>query len=409
MRSLTRNNLRNARKMIRAHRGRSYMTMLGIMIGIASVVTVAGVGEGIKRQVSGQIHHAGETLLTVRPGVDQGNHTSLRSLIAPKATSNLSEKDIAAVRKADHITLAAPLALVSGELKGSHGSYTAGPVVGVGNDLPQLMNQSVAYGAFFTEDDIGQNVAVLGENAAVAMFDRQVPLGDTFTFRGKEFMVRGIFNTFAAAPLSADISFNDAIFIPYSTARGLTNNTVLPYEILAKADNKTTVNDAQNAITTAIRKNHGNIQDFSVLKASENLAATNSVLSLLTKLTVIAAGISLFVGGIGIMNITLVSVTERLHEIGIRKAVGATNRQILGEFVAEAVVLTVSGAIMGIIASLAINLLLRIFTDLTPVVQWQVIVIATAISVCIGILFGTAPALKAARKDPIAALRGDWY
>jgi putative ABC transport system permease protein len=109
------------------------------------------------------------------------------------------------------------------------------------------------------------------------------------------------------------------------------------------------------------------------------------------------------------MNITLVSVTERLHEIGIRKAVGATNRQILGEFVAEAVVLTVSGAIMGIIASLAINLLLRIFTDLTPVIQWQVIVIATAISVCIGILFGTAPALKAARKDPIAALRGDWY
>lgn len=407
MRSLTRHNLSNARKMIRTHKGRSYMTMLGIMIGIASVVTVAGIGEGIKRQVSGQIHHAGETLLTVRPGVDNGVHTSIRSLIAPRAASSLSSKDVQTVQHVSHVSLSAPLALVNGDVKASHGAYTAGQVVGAGNDLPQLLNQSVAYGAFFSEDDLGQNVAVLGSSAAVAMFDSQVPLGETFTFRGKEFMVRGIFNDFAAAPLSADISFNDAIFIPYSTARGLTSNTVLPYEILAKADNKSSVNQARRAINAAIRKNHGDTQDFSVLKASENLAATNSVLSLLTELTVIAAGISLFVGGIGIMNITLVSVTERLHEIGIRKAVGATNKQILGEFVAEAVVLTVSGALLGIIASLVVNLLLRIFTELTPVVQWQVILVATAISVCIGILFGSAPALKAARKDPISALRGE--
>lgn len=407
MRSITRHNLSTARKTIRAHRGRSYMTMLGIMIGIASVVTVASIGEGIKRQVSGQIRHAGETLLTVRPGVDQGAHTSIKSLVAPRVASALSIRDVQSVREAPHVRMSAPLALVSGKVKASHGVYAAGQVVGVGNDLPQLLNQSVAYGAFFADDDMGQNVAVLGADAAVEMFDSQVPLGETFTFRGKEFMVRGIFNDFAATPLSANISYNDAIFIPYTTARTLTNNTVLPYEILAKADNTSSVNAARAAINAAVRKNHGDTQDFSVMKASESLAATSSVLSLLTQLTVIAAGISLFVGGIGIMNITLVSVTERLHEIGIRKAVGATNKQILGEFVAEAVVLTVTGAFLGIIASLIINLLLRIFTDLIPVVQWQVIAIATLISICIGIVFGSAPALKAARKDPISALRGE--
>ncbi|HWT56067.1 MAG TPA: ABC transporter permease [Candidatus Microsaccharimonas sp.] len=407
MRSLTRENLRNARKVIQTHRGRSYMTMLGIVIGIASVVTVASIGEGIKHQVVGQVNHAGDTLITVRPGADLSVHGSLRSLIAPRATGSLSAKDAMAVSHTAHVSLSTPLALVTGTLTANHGSYTAGPVVGVGNDLPRLVNQTVAYGAFFTDDDAGQNVAVLGAHAAQTLFDSEVPLGQTFTFRGKQFIVDGVLNEFPTVALSSDISYNDAVFIPYSTARLLTDNSVQPYEVLAKADSKQSVDAAVQSVNATLLKNHGGTKDFSVLKASDDLAATNSVLNLLTELTMIAAGISLFVGGIGIMNITLVSVTERLHEIGIRKAVGATNRQILNEFVAEAVVLSVFGAIAGIIVSLAINLVLRIMTNIAPVVQWQVLVGATLVSVCIGILFGSVPALKAARKDPIAALRGE--
>jgi ABC-type antimicrobial peptide transport system permease subunit len=393
--------------MIRAHRGRSYMTMLGIVIGIASVVTVASIGEGIKRQVSGQINHAGETLITVRPGTDQTTNGNLGSLIAPRVLANLTDKDINTIRTTKHVTQSAPLALVTGTVKGDHGNYTVGPVVGVGNDLPHLINQAVGYGIFFTDEDAGQNVAVLGVKAAEEMFDTAVPLGDTFTFRGHEFMVRGIFNEFPPAPLSGDISYNDAIFIPYTTARHLTSSTAQPYEVLAKADTNKDVEQTKAAISSGLRKNHDGTQDFTVLKASDSLAATSSVLGLLTQLTLIAAGISLFVGGIGIMNITLVSVTERMHEIGIRKAVGATNRQILGEFVTEAVLLTVTGAILGIIVSLLINVVLRILTDIQPVVEWQPIVAATVVSIVIGMLFGTVPALKAARKDPISALRGE--
>jgi ABC-type antimicrobial peptide transport system permease subunit len=404
---MLRDNLSTARKMIKANRGRSYMTMLGIIIGIASVVTVASIGEGIKRQVTGQIHHAGDTLITIRPGTDQAVHGNLQSLIAPRVLGSLSDKDINTVRTTSHVSQSAPLSLVTGTVKADHGSYTAGPVVGAGNDLPKLVNQSVAYGIFFTDEDAGQNVAVLGEHAAEAMFDSSVPLGSTFTFRGREFMVRGIFNEFPSAPLSSDISYNDAIFIPYVTARHITSGGAQPYEILARADNPKQVGSTAATITKNIEKNHDGTKDFSVLQASDSLAATNSVLGLLTKLTVIAAGISLFVGGIGIMNITLVSVTERLHEIGIRKAVGATNRQILGEFVTEAVLLTLTGAILGILVSLAINVVLRTLTDIQPVVQWQPIVAASGISIIIGILFGSVPALKAARKDPISALRGE--
>ncbi len=383
------------------------MTMLGIVIGIASVVTVASIGEGIKRQVTGQVSRTGDTLITVRPGKNQAVQGNLRSLIVPRATGTLTDKDIASIKQTKHVSQSAALVLVTGDVRADNGAYTAGPVVGAGDDLPKLLNQSVAFGIFYDEQNADDNVAIIGAHAALTMFNSEVPLGNTFTFRGQEFMVRGIFNEFPAIPLSSDISYNDAIFIPYSTARKLTNSGAQPYEVLARADGKGTVTSAAAAIESSIRRNHGNTDDFSVLKASDSLAATNSVLSLLTQLTVIAAGISLFVGGIGIMNITLVSVTERMHEIGIRKAVGATNKQILGEFVAEAIVLSVTGAFVGVVISLIINVILRIMTNLAPVVQWEIIAGTTIVSVLIGIVFGTVPALKAARKDPIAALRGE--
>jgi ABC-type antimicrobial peptide transport system permease subunit len=407
MKSVTHGSFTTARKTIRAHRGRSFMTMLGIIIGIASVVTIASIGEGVKRQVSGQINHAGDSIITVRPGADQSFQSRLGSLVAPRAVGNLSDKDIQSIRSTKGVIASAPLTLVSGTVKADHGVYSGGPVVGAGNDLPQLLNQQIGFGLFFTPDDMGENVAVVGEHAAEKMFDSEVPLGSTFTFRGQQFQVRGIFNEFAAAPFSSDVSFNDAIFIPYTTAKQITNNGAQPYEILAKAQTPHVAPAVANELRKNLLKNHAGTDDFSVLLASDSLAQTSSVLALLTELVVGAAAISLFVGGIGIMNVTLVSVTERLHEIGIRKAVGATNRQILGEFIAEAMLLSVFGAIFGILVSLLINLLLRIFTDIQPVVQWQVMIAATAISMLIGILFGSIPALQAARKDPIAALRGE--
>ena len=175
--------------------------------------------------------------------------------------------------------------------------------------------------------------------------------------------------------------------------------------VLARPQNPKNAGDLAKQITASIKDSHGGQDDTTVLLQSENLQVTSSVLDKLTGFIAAIAAISLVVGGIGIMNIMLVSVSERTREIGVRKAVGATNRQIRNQFMAEAIVLSVLGGIVGIIASFVLNFLIRVTTDLTPVITWPVVLVAAVVSVSVGIIFGTIPAVKAARKDPIDALR----
>jgi len=407
MKSLTRGNFRAAATSLRQNKGRSLLTMLGIIIGVSSVITVVSIGEGIKQQISTNIDRAGKNLITVRPGhAARGGLSNLGSLANVSSGGTLTAKDFETVQTTKGIDSTAPLGVVAGTVKGERGVYDDGPVVMTTQDFPKLVNQSVAFGVFLTEEDSDDYVAVLGAHAAQRLFNANVPLGQTFTFRGREFMVRGILNDTASAPLSSDVNFNNAIFITYDAGKKLTNNSAGIYEVLAKSSSS----DPTPAIKTLeqrLTRLHGDDHDFSVLRSSQTQAQTDSVLNLLTELITGVAAVSLLVGGIGIMNILLVSVTERMHEIGIRKAVGATNRQILSEFMAEATVLSITGSIIGIVVSLVVNLVLRILTSLTPAINWQIIVIATLVSVATGILFGSAPALKAARKDPIAALRGE--
>lgn len=175
--------------------------------------------------------------------------------------------------------------------------------------------------------------------------------------------------------------------------------------MLAKPVDPAATEDTILAIEGALRESRGGQKDFTVLKQSENLALAEDVLNLLTSLIAGVAAISLLVGGIGIMNIMLVSVTERTQEIGIRKAVGATNRQILYQFMTEAAVLSLAGGVLGVLFSLLANVLMRIMTDLQPVITLEIILIASGVSFAVGIIFGMAPAAIAARKDPIDALR----
>lgn len=157
----------------------------------------------------------------------------------------------------------------------------------------------------------------------------------------------------------------------------------------------------------ALNKAHGGQSGLAVMSGNQNLTSSDNILELLTRLVAGVAGISLLVAGIGIMNVMLVSVTERRHEIGIRKAVGATNRQIMGQFMIEAGVLSLCGGIVGIVLAFIINGALRTLTDLEPVISWQIVLLASGVSLLVGIIFGTLPAIKAAYKDPIEALRSE--
>ncbi|HEX8227204.1 MAG TPA: ABC transporter permease [Candidatus Saccharimonadales bacterium] len=412
MKSVTRGNFKTAVNSVRSSKWRSLMTMMGIIIGIVSVVTVVSIGEGVKQQVVAQTNRLGKDLITIRPGQivkrdKDGNITNVNLFASYTTAGSLTNDDVKVVQQTKDINTAVPLSIIAGSLSLDKKQYPEAVMIGTTPDLPKVLHQKIAYGDFFTSDDNNQNGAVIGAKVAQEVFGQDVPLGQAFEFQGQPFVVRGIFDEFKTTPLALETDFNRAVFIPYQVAQDITSNKALIYEILAQAKSPAAAQAASTAVTTNLKSAHGNQEDFTVLKAGETLNVTSNILNLLTYLIGGIAAISLLVGGIGIMNVMLVSVTERMQEIGIRKAIGATSSQIRNQFLVEATVLSILGGIIGVILSLLINVLLRIFTPLQPVISWQVVALAAGVSLAVGIIFGTAPALKAARKDPIEALRNE--
>jgi len=385
--------------------------MLGVIIGVTSVITVVSIGEGVKQQIGGQIHHLGQNLITVRPAqlhTNTGSNSSNADIISGLNVSGpLSIKDIDIVSSTQGVAASAPLTISGDTVRGDNGNYSGGFVIGTSSSLPSLLNQSMAYGTFFGNNDNGINVAVLGEHASEALFNEDVPLGRSFTFHGQQFIVRGIFNQFTTTPLSQQADFNNAIFIPNDVAESLSNNTAPTYEILARPAATQNTKAMVAKIKKSLDNAHGGQSGLSVLSGNQDLTASDGILELLTRLIAGVAAISLLVGGIGIMNVMLVSVAERMHEIGIRKAVGATNRQIMSQFMIESSVLSLSGGVIGIALAFLIDVVLRVFTNLQPDISWQVVLLASGVSLLVGIVFGTVPAIKAARKDAIEALRSE--
>jgi len=413
LRSTIRSNIKMALSSVKSNKWRSFLTMLGIIIGITSVVTVVSIGEGIKHQVNGQISQLGSDLITVRPGElvqrdSSGSINGVNFLQGSNSFGSLTQNDMNVVAKTKDVQQAVPLALVNGVVKVEGLKGSSPLVLATTSDLPKLLSQSIAGGSFFESDTSAEPyVAVIGANVAQKLFHQRMPLGSSFEFLGQQFFVQGVFNKFDTPPLSLSTDFNDTIFIPYTTAQMLTQNNTQLYEVLAKPTDPAQLGTVVKNISDSLTNEHQGQQKFTVLRQDEGLAVTNNVLDLLTRLIAGIAAISLLVGGISIMDVMLVSVAERMHEIGIRKALGATNRQILTQFLTEASVLSVLGGLIGVVVSLAIAFLIGSFSPLTPVVTWQIVLLATGVSLVVGIIFGTAPALKAARKDPIDALRNN--
>ncbi|HSX45749.1 MAG TPA: ABC transporter permease [Candidatus Saccharimonadia bacterium] len=410
MKTLTRGHVRAGLDSIRGAKMRSMWTMMGVVIGVASVITVVSIGQGIKDQVGGQIHHLGKNIITVRPAQLQtsgGNSKTSNIVSGISLSTPLTNRDIQTVRSAHGVDASAPLTITPGTVKGETGTYNDGFVIGTTHDMPGLTNQSLAYGNFWGESDEDSNVAVVGQHVAQVLFNVDVPIGHSFTFHGRQFIVQGIFNQFVTAPLSQQVDFNDAIFIPNDVAENVTNATAPTYAILARGSSDQDVSQVAASVQGALTRAHGSDAGFQVLAGNQNVEASDSILNLLTRLIAGIAAISLLVGGLGIMNVMMVSVSERMHEIGIRKAVGATNRQIMSQFMVEATALSVLGGIIGIAIAILIDLGIRAVSDLTPEMSWQIIALATGVSLAVGVLFGTIPAAKAARKDPIQALRSE--
>src|ERR1039458_9181708 len=361
---------------VRSAKLRSFWTMLGVIIGVTAVISVVAIGEGVKQQIAGQIHHLGNNFITIRPAQLQagsGTSDNQANLLSGLSVSGpLTVNDISTVAATPGLADSTPLTITSGSVKGDYGTYNGGFVIGTSDALPSLLNQSLAFGSYFTTQNDGDNVAVLGQSAANSLFNEAIPLGRSFLFHGQTFIVVGIFNEFTTTPLSQQANFNNAIFIPNSVAENLTNNTAPTYEILARPTVSAQTSIVAANIRNRLNAEHGGQSGLSVLTGNQNIAANDNILELLTRLIAGVAAISLLVGGIGIMNVMLVSVTERTHEIGIRKAIGATNLQILSQFMIEATLLSLSGGLIGIVLSYGIDLGIRVATTLQPSISWQI-------------------------------------
>ena len=404
MMSLRRDNLKLALHSLQAAKGRSFLTMLGIIIGVTAVILVVCIGQGVKQQIGGELGRYGRDMFVVRPGGTQNGIGFLTGLSGGSSTL-LTGSDVQAVQKAKGVKAAVPLSSASGSVTGDF-TVDSPVIVATNSDFADIIHQPMASGGFFNNGDDSRGV-VLGFNVAQKLFSDNAPLGQALVWRGQRFMVAGVFDHFNAPPLSFEANFNDAVFLPYSTAQKVTDSTLGIYEVIGRADPSAGLPQAMRNATDSLVSAHGGAHDINVLSAADANGVSNQTIHLLTMLIVGAAVIALIVGGVGIMNMMLVSVTERMYEIGLRKAIGATNRQIMRQFMAEALMLSGYGAIIGVIVASAVVGLLRVYTSLNAVMVWPVLVTAPLLAIAIGLFFGSMPALKAARKDPIEALRHD--
>lgn len=378
---------------------RSFLTTAGMIIGIGAVIFVLSVGEGVKNEISKQVTQLGTNIVNISPGQQFGEGGVD---FAAFTSSTLSKKDLETVRDIDNVEAAIAIQLVTGQAMLGDKQTQAAFIAGTNSSYTDVVDQGVTSGRFFDES---QNEAVIGTKVAEDLFGESDPVGQQVTIRKQAFEIVGVLEHFDSAINLQFSDFNNVVYIPLDTAISLNNGVVNFIEIDAKIANAESVNQAVETIKAEIRANHGGEEDFTVIKQEDALDVFDSIFNLVTQFIAAIASISLLVGGVGIMNIMLVSVTERTHEIGVRKAVGATNRHILSQFLIEAVVLSLIGGLLGVLFAYTLGLVVQATINITPVITLGAVGLATSVSIVVGVIFGITPAIKAARKNPINALR----
>jgi putative ABC transport system permease protein len=382
-----------------ANKMRSFLTMLGIIIGVAAVIILVSIGNGLKVYIEEQFEALGSNLIYVYPG-DLSSGFGKQALISKAQLLDQHRQAILRLGlPIDSLSAVIQIADVAKYKDNSLNSVIFGAEASYG----EFANVELGLGRFFTksEEERKKRVAVIGSQVAAKLFSGLDPSGKRFFLSDTSFEVIGVLEEQGSSGAMASSSIDETIIVPLETASQLFNQEEYSM-IVIKAQTETDVDLVKTAVEEELLEFFSE-EDFSVLDQKQILNQINSILGVLTLALGGIAAISLLVGGIGIMNIMLVSVTERTAEIGLRKAVGAQNKDILVQFIIESVFLSVLGGLIGIAVGFLGSLVIDLFLA-TTVTPWSV-VLAFSISALIGIVFGVAPASKAARLNPIEALR----
>lgn len=407
MRFLLLNHVQNAYQSLRSNRMRSNLTMLGVTIGVASITTILALSAGASKVVSDQVDALGGNIAVIRPGVSHDD--PLSELTDAKvqrsfAASTLTERDVALIRDIEYVSAVAPLMILSGSVKADQTAPANTPIVATTPELAPISDLQVRSGQFI-DNVINPDTAVIGTQLSINIFGTEQSIGKTLTIRGKAFTVIGVLKRMNDPINYNQVDFDNAVIISLASGKLLNQNVAQIQQINIQSDSVSHLDQIIIDTNKLLLAAHNNEHDFSILSGDQISRPTSQLFYAIAGVSAAVAGISLLVGGIGIMNIMLVSVAERTREIGIRKALGATNADIASQFIIESLAIGIGGGISGYILGYILAFGISTFLTFDPVLNWEIAGVALFISLVIGTFFGLYPAFRAARKDPIDSLR----
>lgn len=404
---LLRTHLSIALDSLHRNRARTFLSALGIAIGVASIVLIMSLTGGIGSLISASSDKNNANLILVRPSTGKELAENLIDELTANnqyAKSSLTLDDTTSIAKLGNIEAVAPIASNISAVTIGDKSYQSINVVATNADLVKTAKLALKNGQFFEESGTHNNAAVIGHDLATKLFGTTDILARTFQYGDQKFIIVGVLEK-TDSPINYNgVDFDNSILIDINFANSFESSIQIQ-----QINVRTTTTDSTESVAEEIKTKLTNSKKgdttFQVLTGSSNFQPAGSLLSIISSMLTLVASISLIVGGVGIMNIMLVSVSERTREIGIRKAVGASSGNILLQFLFESIILSFIGGIMGIALGYATAFAISLITPFAPHISWSILGITCLTSLIVGIIFGVYPAAKAATKDPITSLK----